>query len=160
MGTNIPLMKIKGNLIKLDNIIIFDGLSVGGAEINIPNEEKQKAAKIVPTIRFKLIISIPSKTILTKKMKKVIPRPNKKEAITSPKIIAHREIGDEINLSKVLIRVSHGAITGPIEETVTKSVIPNKAGFKEIRESCFPKTKAINKKDGISKPDIITGPFK
>jgi len=160
IGANIPLMKIKGNLIKVDNIIIFDGLSVGGAEINNPKDEKQKAAKNVPTIRLKLIIPIPSKIMLTKKIKKVIKRPKKKEAVISPKIIAHIAIGAETSLSKVLIRVSHGAIIGPIEETVTKSVIPNRLGIKKLRESSLPKIKAINKKDGISRPDITTGPFK
>jgi len=157
---NIPLIKIIGNLIKVDSIIIFDGLSVGGAEISNPKDEKQKAARIVPASRLKLIILVPSKIMLAKKMKKVIKRPNKREAIMSPKIIAHIVIGAETNLSKVLIRVSHGAIMGPIDETVTKSAIPNKLGIKKLRENSFPKTKAINKKDGISKPDITTGPFK
>ena len=160
IGVNIPLMKIKGNLIKVDNIIIFDGLSVGGAEINNPKDEKQKAAKSVPTIRLKLIIPIPSKMILTKRIKKVMKRPNKREAVISPKMMAHTAIGAETSLSNVLIRVSQGAIIGPIEETVTKSVIPNRLGIKKLRESSLPKIKAINKKDGISKPDIITGPFK
>lgn len=160
IGVNIPLMKIKGNLIKVDNIIIFDGLSVGGAEINSPKDEKQKAAKSVPTIRLKLIIPIPSKMILTKRIKKVMKRPNKREAVISPKMMAHTAIGAETSLSNVLIRVSQGAIIGPIEETVTKSVIPNRLGIKKLRESSLPKIKAINKKDGISKPDIITGPFK
>jgi hypothetical protein len=147
-------------LIRLDNIIIFDGLSVGGAEIKRPKEEKQKAARIVPTIKLKLSISAPSKITLTKIIKKVIKRPNKREATISPKIIAHRAIGAEHNLSKVLILVSHGAITGPIEETVTKSAIPSKPGIKKLRVRFLPNTKAINKKVGINKPEITTGPFK
>jgi len=153
-------MKIKGNLIKLDSIIMFEGLSVGGAEISSPKEEKQKAAKIVPTIRLKLIISIPNKTMPTEKTKEVIKRPNKKEAVISPKIIAHNVIGVETNLSNVLIRVSQGAITGPIDETVKKSAIPNNPGIKKLIENFFPKIKATNKKKGISRPEITTGPFK
>lgn len=153
-------MKIKGNLIKLDNIIMLEGLSVGGAEITNPNDEKQKAARNVPTTKLRLIIPAPSRITLTKRIKKVMKRPNKREAIMSPKMIAHKAIGDEISLSKVLIRVSQGAITGPIDETVTKSVTPNKLGIKKLRESSLPKTNAMNKKDGINKPDIITGPFR
>jgi len=160
IGTNTPLIKIKGNLTMLDIIIIFDGLSVGGAEITSPSDEKQKAASIVPTIKLKLIISIPSMTIPAKRIKKVIKRPNKSEAIISPKIMAHIVIGVETNLSKVLIRVSHGATTGPIDVTVTKSAIPNKPGIKKLKEKSFPIIKAINRKDGTSKPDITTGPFK
>ncbi len=160
IGMNIPLIKIRGNLIKLDNIIIFDGLSVGGAEISTPNDEKQKDAKIVPIISFKPIILIPSKIILTKKTNDVIKRPNKKEAVISPRIIAHMAIGAETNLSKVIIRVSHGAITGPIDVAVTKSAILSRPGIKKVIGNFFPIAKAINKKDGMSKPDIITGPLK
>ena len=160
IGTNIPLIKIKGNLIKLESIIMLEGLSVGGEEIKSPKDEKQKAASIVPKIKLKFIIPHPSKITLTKKMKKVIKSPNRKEATMSPSIIAQSAIGEETNLSKVFIRVSQGAITGPMEETVTKSAIPNKLGIKKSKESSFPKTKAANKKDGIKIPDIITGPFK
>jgi len=157
---NIPLIKIMGNLIKLDNIMIFAGLSVGGAEISSPKDEKQNAARIVPTIRLKLIIPVPSKIMPTKRIKKVMKRPNKREAIISPKIIAHTAIGVETNRSKVLACVSHGAITGPIDEAAAKRVIPNKPGIKKLRGNFFPMIKAINKKRGINKPEMTTGPFK
>ena len=157
---NIPLIKIMGNLIKVDSIIIFDGLSVGGADMTSPRDEKQKAARIVPMIRFKFIIPTPSRIALTKKIKKVIKMPNRREAITSPRMMAHKAMGAEINLSKVLILVSHGAIMGPIDETVTKRPIPNKLGIKNSSDNLLPKTNAINRKDGISRPDIITGPFR
>ncbi len=153
-------MKSRGNLIILESIIIFDGLSVGGAEIKRPRDEKQKAAITVPTTRLKLIIPTPSKITLTIKIKRVINRPNIREAIISPKIIAHKEMGAETNLSKVFILVSHGATTGPIDETVTKSAIPSSPGTKKLIEKFLPMAKAINKKDGISIPDITTGPFK
>jgi hypothetical protein len=160
MGTNTPLIKIRGNLIMLCSIIILDGLSVGGAEISRPREEKQKAAIMVPATRLKLIISTPSKTMLIIKIKKVINRPNIRDANISPRIIAHNVIGAETNLSKVFILVSQGAITGPMDETVTKSVIPSNPGIRKLKERFLPKAKAINKKDGISIPDINTGPFK
>jgi len=159
IGKNTPLIKIKGNLIILDNIIIFEGLSVAGADINKPKEEKQKAAIIVPIIRLKLKISKPSKTTPIIMITKVIKRPNKKEAIISPSIIAHRAIGAETNLSKVLILVSQGATTGPIDETVIKSAMPSNPGSKKLRERFLPIVKAMNKKDGIRSPDIITGPL-
>jgi hypothetical protein len=133
---------------------------VGGAEINNPKDEKQKAARIVPIIRAELIISAPSKIPPIKKMRKVMKSPNKREATISPRIIAHKAIGAETNLSKVLIRVSHGATTGPMDETATKRVIPNRPGIKKLKEKFLPIVKAINKKDGISNPDITTGPFR
>ena len=160
IGMNTPLTKIIGNLIMVDIIIIFDGLSVGGAEISSPKDEKQKAARTVPRIKLKLIMFVPSKIAPAKKIKKVMKRPNKREAITSPKMIAHTAIGAEINLSKVRIRVSHGAIIGPIDETVTKRVIPNKLGIKKSRDNFLPKTKAMNRKAGISRPDMTTGPLR
>jgi hypothetical protein len=74
--------------------------------------------------------------MLTKRIKKVMKRPNKREAIISPKIIAHTAIGVETNRSKVLACVSHGAITGPIDEAAAKRVIPNKPGIKgRVRHS-------------------------
>jgi hypothetical protein len=138
----------------------LDGLSVGGADIKRPREEKQKAAIMVPASRLKLNIPIPNKIVLIIKMKKVINRPNIREATISPRIIAHNVIGAETNLSKVFILVSQGAITGPMDETVTKSAMPTRPGIKKVKERFLPKAKAINKKDGISIPDITTGPFK
>jgi len=119
-------------LIKFDSIIIFDGLSVGGAESNKPKDEKQKAANSVPIIRYKLTIFNPNRIIPVNKIKVDTKRPNKKEAMTSPKIIAQGAIGVETNLSKVLIRVSQGAIIGPIAAEVKKSPIASKPGIKKL----------------------------
>jgi len=160
MGIKIPLTNIKGNLIKFDSIIIFDGLSVGGADNNKPREEKQKADNNVPIIRDKLIIFNPNKTIPINKIKLDIKIPKREEAVMSPKIIAHNAIGAEINLSKVLIRVSQGAIIGEIAEEVKKSPIASKAGIKKLIDSSLPTTKAIKRKAGRSKPNTTTGPFK
>ena len=160
IGKNTPLIKIKGNLIIVDNIIMFEGLSVGGAEMSSPKDEKQKAARIVPMIKLKLIMFVPSKMAPAKRIKKVMKSPNRREAITSPRMIAHMAIGAETSLSKVLILVSHGAIMGPMEETVTKSVIPSKLGIKKSMDNFLPKAKAKKRKAGTSKPDMTTGPFK
>jgi len=160
MGIKIPLINIKGNLIRFDSIIIFEGLSVGGADINNPRDEKQKAASKVPIIRYKSTIFNPSRIIPTNKIKLDMKRPNRKEAIISPKIIAHKEIGADISLSKVLIRVSQGVITGPMAEDVKKSPMASKPGIKKLVGIFLPTTNAMNKKTGKSKPYIITGPFK
>jgi len=160
IGIKTPLINIRGSLIKFDSIIIFDGLSVGGAEINKPSDEKQKEANNVPTIRYKFTISSPNRIIPINKIKLDIKRPNREEAIISPKIIAHKAIGAETNLSKVLIRVSQGIITGEIAEEVKKIPIANKPGIKKVTDSSLPTAKAMNKKAGKSKPYINTGPFK
>lgn len=152
IGTNTPLMKISGNLIKVAKSIISDGLSAGGEEITVPKAEKQKAAIMVPKIREKLIISVPKRMTPTKITKKEIKSPNKAEAKISPNIIAHREIGEETNLSNVLILVSHGAITGVIAETVKKSAIPNKPGVKKSKDISLLNENDINRKAGISNP--------
>ncbi len=130
MGTKTPLIKIRGNLIKVAKSITFEGLSVGEADIKIPRDEKQKAAIIVPIIKGMLIIPGPSKITPPRITKVVINKPNKTEAKTSPSKIAQREMGEEINLSKVFILVSQGAITGVIAETAKKRAIPIRPGIR------------------------------
>ena len=99
------IIKIKGNFIREDSIIILDGLSVGGADKTNPNAEKQKEANIVLNTRLKVINPIPNKAIPNKKTKAVIKSPNKKDANISPKMIAHKDIGAETILSKVFVLV-------------------------------------------------------
>jgi hypothetical protein len=158
-GINIPLIKIKGNFIREDSIIILDGLSVGGADKTNPNAEKQKEANIVLNTRLKVINPIPNKAIPNKKTKAVIKSPNKKDANISPKMIAHKDIGAETILSKVFVLVSVGAIAGPIEVDVKKSAMASKLGNKNSIANSLPKAKEINKNAGKSRPKITTGPF-
>lgn len=132
--------------------IISDGLSAGGAEIKVPRAEKQKAAIIVPKIKLIVTILIPSKKTHTETIKKAIQSPNKTEAKISPKIIAQSEIGEDTNLSKVLIFVSQGAITGVIAETVKKRAIPINPGIKKLNAISLLTEKERNKKAGINKP--------
>ncbi len=160
MGMKIPLMNIKENLIRFDSIIISDGLSVGGADSSKPRDEKQKADRIVPMIKDKLIIFNPIRITPTNKIKLDIKRPNRTEAVTSPSIMAHKAIGAEISLSKVLMRVSHGAIIGDIAEEVKKIPMASKPGIKKTVDICLPTAKAIKRKDGRSRPNTATGPFK
>ncbi len=160
MAIKIPLINTSGNLIKFDSIIIFDGLSVGGAESNKPRDEKQKADNSVPTIKDKLIMFNPNKKIPINKIKLDMKIPKRKEAVISPKIIAHKEIGAETNLSKVLIRVSHGAIMGEMAEEVKKSPMASKPGIKKLVDIFLPTAKAMKRKAGRSSPNTTTGPFK
>ena len=131
---------------------MFDGLSAGGADIKIPNVEKQKAATTLPAIKEKLTISPPKKITVITKIIVVIKNPNKAEAMISPKIIAQNGSGAETNLSKVFILVSQGAITGVIADTAKNRAIPNKLGIKKVSGIFLPKKKEINKKEGINSP--------
>ena len=74
-GTKIPLIKIKGNLIRVESIIAFEGLSVGIEEIISPSDEKQNAAiKLAASIGM-LIINSPKNNELTMKITVVISVP-------------------------------------------------------------------------------------
>ncbi|KKS03547.1 MAG: hypothetical protein UU64_C0002G0110 [candidate division WWE3 bacterium GW2011_GWF2_41_45] len=159
-GIKIPLIKINGNFIKVDNIIAFEGLSVGIEEISSPKEEKQKAANIVAKNIGILIINFPKNKELTKNIGIVIKMPYIKEESTSPKMIAHNFTGDEIILSKVFILVSQGIIPGVIDETVKKRLIPKRPGINDSIDICLFKEKETNKKAGITIPNTITGPLK
>ena len=139
---------------------MFDGLSAGGAESTNPNAEKQKAAKSVPMINSKVRIPIPNKKTPIKIGIKLIKIPNMKEAVMSPKIMAHIVIGDDTSLSKVFILVSQGAITGPTDETVKNNAIPIKPGIKNFIGMSLPIENERNRKEGSSSPNITTGPFR
>lgn len=158
IGTNTPLIKIRGNLINVAKTIIFEGLSVGGEDINTPKDEKQKEAIIIPITKGKVIISKPNKAMPTKRTNEVTKSPKTAEASISPRIIAQRDTGEETSLSNVFIFVSHGAIIGVIAETAKKRAIPTKPGIKKSVVVCLLKTKAMNKKEGINNPWIKTEP--
>ena len=74
---------MRGNLIRLESIIMLDGLSVGGADITKPNAEKQKAANMVPKTRLNVMISIPNNETPPNIMKNTITSPNRRDAIMS-----------------------------------------------------------------------------
>jgi hypothetical protein len=50
IDTNTPLIKMIGNLISVESIMIFDGTSVGGADMTRARDEKQNDAMTVPII--------------------------------------------------------------------------------------------------------------
>ena len=49
-GMKMPLINITGNLMSVEIIIIFAGVSTGGAESNAPREEKQNEASNIPAM--------------------------------------------------------------------------------------------------------------
>jgi hypothetical protein len=57
--------------------------------------------------------------------------PKRKEDKTSPRNIAHNEIGEEISRSRVFALASHGIIAGPTEVAVKKAVIPSSPGIRD-----------------------------
>lgn len=123
IGRKIPLINKSKNLMMVENNIISEGLSAGGAEMRVPRDEKQKAAMMVPTIKSGVKICKPKVKVLMTKIIPAIVRPKTTEPRISPSRIAQRVIGAETNLSKVFILVSQGAITGVIAETVKNRAI-------------------------------------
>lgn len=89
-----------------------------------------------------------------------IPIPKIKEANISPRRIVEMEIGQDANLSKVFICVSHGVITGETEVDVNKIVIPSKPDIRKLVGIFLPIIKAANRNIGNRIPKMITGPFK
>ena len=78
----------------------------------------------------------------------------------SPVIIIGIDTGDEINLSRVFVLVSHGIIMGTTAVEVKKSVIPKSPGRRKLRENFLPKQKAKKRKKGSNIPYIKTGVLK
>jgi len=159
-GINTPLTNTTGNFTSSASIITSEGVSVGRADRSIPIEEKQKLPKIRPKrngsgstkLRFKIkaiiAIGIPERVI-----------PIVMEARISPNNISNTVNGIETNLSKVLVRVSMGAITGLIEVAVNQIAIPPSPAIRESGGSSLPIRNEKKKKKGSSIPNITTGPL-
>jgi hypothetical protein len=126
-------MKINGNLTIDEIIIILAGVSAGGYDDkSILKEAKQNAARRIPIPRITGLIKItPINTLMiTGNIETRAPKMN--EENTSPRKIAHIEIGDEISLSKVLALASQGTIAGPTDVAVKKTVIPSNPGIRSF----------------------------
>jgi len=158
METNTPLMNINGNLTRFENIITFDGLSVGGDDSKLPNAEKQKAAKRISIAKTNGLITLaPKANIPTNRETIEIAAPYKNPARMSPKMMAETEAGVEIKRSSVPIRVSQGATMGVAEDAVKKSVIPISPGRSIFSGISLPIANAKNKQKGKRRPNIKTG---
>ena len=157
----IPLMNINGNFMNVDSIITLAGVSVGGEESNIPNAEKQKVANGIPIIKATgLAISPPRRNMPTDNGTIDISIPKTKDAIMSPSRIVLNDTGAETNRSSVFILVSEGAITGPTEVAVKKTVMPTIPGIRNSIGRSLPIENAKNRKSGKRMPNISTGPLK
>jgi len=156
-----PLTKMRGNRTKLAKVIISDGVSVGMAENKVPSEAKQNADKGILIIRtFTLIMLAPNKRtpmIIGISTNNV---PNNNPARISPMRIECSEIGVEINLSKVFVLLSHGAMTGVTEEDVKNIVREIIPGTRTCGGRFLPTENARKRNKGKRIPKIRTGPFK
>jgi hypothetical protein len=89
MGMKMPLINIIGKRTKLENIIILEGLSVGGLESRTPKLEKQKLEKRIFSIKIaRLFIVNPKTKRARKRGTKEIMIAKRKPAMTSPKRIS------------------------------------------------------------------------
>jgi len=128
-GINTPLINTRGNRIRFESIIIFDGLSVGGEEIRLPNAEKQKADKIMSTAKMNGLTTLaPKANMPTRSGTTEMTIPYRNPARMSPKMIEGMEAGVEIRRSSVRIRVSQGVTMGLDDDAVKKSVMPTSPG--------------------------------
>jgi hypothetical protein len=131
MGINTPLMKTRGNLTRLEIVMMLAGLSVGGVEKRVPRTAKQRADKITVTInKIGRLSSAPRTNTLMKIGTKDRNRPKKKAAKTSPAIRFGRVNGDVNNLSSVRVLVSKGSTAGVVADAVKNTAIPINPGAK------------------------------
>ena len=156
-----PLTNTSGNLTKEEIIITLLGALDGGEDNIKPNDEKQAAAKIIPNMKMMgwIMFTPIAKPIPIGNMG--INIPNKNDANISPNRRVVMEIGADINLSKVRIWASHGAITGETAVAVKNTVIPINPEIKKSADIfLLPIKKAKKRNNGIKNPNITTGPFK
>ena len=105
------------------------GESVGTVEIRLPIAEKQMADIHILKIRsVGMTIPEPKITIPMNRGSMETNIPYKNPARISPKIIAGMDAGVETRRSRVLPKVSQGAIMGVDEEEIKNSVIPSRPG--------------------------------
>jgi hypothetical protein len=151
-------MNIRGKRTRFESIIIFDGLSVGGDEIKLPNAEKQRADKIISMTRMSGLTTLaPKANMPTNSGMTEIAAPYRNPAKMSPKMMEGIEAGVEIKRSSVRIRVSQGATMGLAEDAVKKTVIPTSPGKRTLGWISLPIANAKNRHSGKRMPKIRTG---
>ena len=154
MGMKSGLIKSNGNFIKTVRIIVLDGVSVGGAESIRLNEENAKAATKTPSIIIKIFNEAHNPKIIIPKINGTREKiqPKIKELQIFPNRIVFIEIGHAINLSRVLILVSHGNTTGPIEVAVKNRVIAISPDIRKMGMIFLPMVNAKNNTIGNKSP--------
>ena len=70
------------------------------------------------------------------------------------------DMGDEINLSNVLLLTSHGIMVGPTAVDVKNTVIEINAKKRYSWVRFLPIKKAPNRKNGNRRPIMTTGPLR
>lgn len=135
-------------------------MSEGGVDIKDPSAEKQNEANSIPGIKryidfIEIPLIMPTRTGTT-----VTIIPNKKEARISPNIMVEINTGEEISLSRVLVLVSHGAISGTTAADVKNSAIAIKPGSNVSIDNFLPMPNAKKRKRGNKIPNIKTGALK
>jgi hypothetical protein len=136
-----------------------EGRFVGYAENSNPRLEKQNAETTIPiasNIGFSGDIPTTS-PMITGTVDIAIP--NNMDATASPKTIVFISTGHEINLSKVLICPSHGAIAGETDVDEKNTVIDTSPAIRKFIDSDLPMQNAKNRKSGRSTPKMTTGPL-
>jgi hypothetical protein len=154
IGMKTPLMKIKGNLITAVNIMIEDGVSVGGTDSRMLKAAKQKEAKIMESPKISGPTMFTPRNKQTMIMTVETRSPKRKDANTSPKNIAHVETGAEANLSSVLPLVSNGMTPGAIDVAAKKTAIPSNPGMRTSTGMFLPMIKDNARKAGNSRPNM------
>ncbi len=157
---NIPLMKIKGNLIKVLRVMMFEVMSVGGAAISTPREELAQDNNIVPKINQinteNDIFRASNNTIQT--MDEIIIL-NSEDARIILVTKSNNVTGAERIRSRFFSRVSHGKTTGLIAVLIKNTAIPKTPQKIWTGSMVRPTIQANAIKKGNSKPKMITGPF-
>lgn len=160
-GTKIPLIKITGNLIRLESIITCEGSPVGGNDKIFPRAEKQKEDKTILNTSTKgLTRDAPNINKPIERGTREMIIPNKKLARISPKSMVEISIGAATRSSSVLNLVSHGKIRGTTEDAVKNKVIPTMPGTRVSKGTFLPIAKARKRNMGKRTPNIRTGGFK
>jgi hypothetical protein len=147
-------MNTIGNLIRIVKTIVLPGVSVEGTDNMRLKHANANPATIIPIrtiIRFtdssadrKIIPNIKGSE------EKIIPYI--KVLQTLPKRIVFIEIGQVINLSKVLLIVSHGKTIGPIDVDVRNVIIAINPEITYVGSTFLPMVKAIKSIIGKSIP--------
>jgi hypothetical protein len=158
-GMKMPLINIKGNLIKVLNIWIGAGVLVAGIEKMRAIEEKQRELRTIPASRTTGCVNETPSARATATGMIVTTRPVSAEASMSPRRMVQTDTGQDANLSRVLEVDSTGKMIGDIAEQVKKTVMPIRPGIRESTDICLPTAKERNINPGQSKPIRMTCPL-
>jgi hypothetical protein len=157
IGIKTPLMNRRGNLTRVESIITLAGISVGGVDKIAARDEKQKEADKIPKRKIIGCSTVTPRTRPITSGTSEKRTPNRKDAKTSPNIMAVIDTGLDTSLSRVLDLVSQGMTKGTTAVDVKKMVMTVRLDIKKLRLRSLPTRKAANIKVGNSIPMTMTG---